>query len=260
MSLSTTTTRLQWATGKCNYGNFCGQGCPTPGTDPMPTPVDDLDEFCQTHDGCFGTDDPCEKCKCHAALIAGTQQVCLGGRRCLLQQCNTSLSALPSMPFLSAGTCTKASSYNRHHQSCRTKLRPCSFAQPTLVNLAGTTNLTDNVQRCPPPLLSQVLKNADCYEDNWASGRCQDKAKVREAPTIALGISVQAIKDGCLAFAWGDDCLSSSSSSASSESSEPASSSSSSTQSYRYTYTLATSCDSGSGTDGAVQVKITDKE
>lgn len=125
--------------------------------------------------------------------------------------------------------------------------------------LAETQSSAETGQCCTPAAFTQVVEKLDCLDTNWASDRCQDQAKVREAPTIVIGIKLKAVADGCPALAWGDDCPSSSSSSSSSESSEPSSSSSSS-QSYRYTYTLATSCDSGSGTDGAVQVKVTDSK
>ena len=101
----------------------------------------------------------------------------------------------------------------------------------------------------------------DCQLDKWASDRCQDSQAVKEAPSIILAIrDIKMAMDNCGDYAWRDGCRSSSSTSSSSSSESSSSSSSSSSQSYRYTYTLATSCDSGSGTDGAVQVKVTDSK
>ena len=64
---------------------------------------------------------------------------------------------------------------------------------------------------------------------------------MKEAPTIATGIGIaKDFMNACGNEPWEEGCPSSTSST------------------YQYTITMATSCDSGSGTNGAVRVRATD--
>lgn len=63
---------LQHFSGKCNYGNWCGEDC----MGKQGIPVDTLDEHCKEHDKCLTLEsDPCLRCLCHATLLEDIDKV-----------------------------------------------------------------------------------------------------------------------------------------------------------------------------------------
>lgn len=98
-----------------------------------------------------------------------------------------------------------------------------------------------------PAFPVQMLREKGCAleSDTWAGDACQSIEAVKEAPTIAAGIGWQMGDDGCNAYTWDEGCPS-----------QAASTDYSEEVVYTYDVTLKTSCDSGSGTNGAVKIKL----
>ncbi|PRW56075.1 phospholipase A(2) [Chlorella sorokiniana] len=70
--------------GKCNYGNWCGEDC----MGKKGTPIDTLDEHCETHDKCLALEtDSCLRCMCHVNLLQSIDQM-LADKGCAIDSSN----------------------------------------------------------------------------------------------------------------------------------------------------------------------------